>query len=305
LRLRRIGPIITPETHPSLGTNINGPSLIRTPSWIPGRPGKYSLYFGHHQGKHIRLAYADDLSGPWRIRHEGALQLDDTPCHNHIASPDVHVDESRQRIIMYYHGPILSDAKALKDPLTRKYPMLGGQRTLVATSHDGVNFTSNTEILGSSYMRVFHWRGMAYGLAMPGLLYRSKDGLTDFREGPTLFDVNMRHSGIQLHGDRLTVFYSNAGDAPERILASDILLNSDWHSWQPGKAVTVLSPDVVYEGGDLPIGQSIRGAAHSRCRQLRDPFFFEDRCGAYLLYSIAGEMGLGLAESEPSSNPPA
>lgn len=304
MRLRRIGPIITPETHPSLGTNINGPSVIRTPSWIPGRPGRFSLYFGHHQGKYIRLAYADELSGPWHIHHKGALQLDDTPCYHHIASPDVHVDESCQRIIMYYHGPILSDAAASKDTLTQRYPMLGGQRTLVATSQDGVNFTSNNEILGSSYMRVFRWRGLTYGLAMPGLLYRSKDGFTDFQEGPTFFDVSMRHAAVQLQGDKLTVFFSKAGDAPERILASDFLLNSDWHSWQPGDPVTVLSPDTDYEGGDLPIEPSRRGAVHTRCRQLRDPYFFADRCGAYLLYSIAGEMGLGLAEFETSLKPP-
>ena len=46
--------------------NINGPSLIRVPSWVEHPLGKYYLYFAHHKGGSIRLAYADDPSGPWR-----------------------------------------------------------------------------------------------------------------------------------------------------------------------------------------------------------------------------------------------
>ena len=38
--------------------NINGPSLIRVPDWIPNRFGKYYLYFANHRGCEIHLAYA-------------------------------------------------------------------------------------------------------------------------------------------------------------------------------------------------------------------------------------------------------
>ena len=69
------GPIIYPELDASIGTNINGPSLIRVPDWLPDRLGTYYLYFGHHQGKYIRLAYADRLEGPWTIYKPGTLQL--------------------------------------------------------------------------------------------------------------------------------------------------------------------------------------------------------------------------------------
>lgn len=34
------GPIITAATHPSIGTNIQGPSLIETPEWLPNRMGQ-------------------------------------------------------------------------------------------------------------------------------------------------------------------------------------------------------------------------------------------------------------------------
>jgi len=34
-------PIISPDLHPSIGVNIQGPSLIRAPDWIEGRRGDY------------------------------------------------------------------------------------------------------------------------------------------------------------------------------------------------------------------------------------------------------------------------
>jgi hypothetical protein len=92
-------PIVTPELSASLGDNINGPSLIRVPAWVQKPFGKYYLYFAHHQGKFIRLAYADQLEGPWKIYEPGTLQLKEAgACHDHIASPDVHIDDATPNI---------------------------------------------------------------------------------------------------------------------------------------------------------------------------------------------------------------
>src|SRR4051794_1574319 len=71
-------PIITPQLDASLGPNIQGPSLIRVPSWAPEPLGKYYLYFADHKGSYIRLAYADNLLGPWHIHASGSLQLADS-----------------------------------------------------------------------------------------------------------------------------------------------------------------------------------------------------------------------------------
>ena len=71
-------PIITPQSAPGLGVNINGPSLIRVPEWVDRPLGRYYLYFAHHEGKYIRLAYADDVVGPWQVYDPGALHLDDS-----------------------------------------------------------------------------------------------------------------------------------------------------------------------------------------------------------------------------------
>lgn len=56
--------------------NINGPALIAVPSWVKKPLGKYYLYFAHHKGDSIRLAYAENLEGPWKIHPSGALQLE-------------------------------------------------------------------------------------------------------------------------------------------------------------------------------------------------------------------------------------
>ena len=68
-------PIITPDLHPSIGRNIQGPSVIRVPDWVEHRLGDYYLYFADHKGSYIRLAYANQLTGPWTIHPPGSLQL--------------------------------------------------------------------------------------------------------------------------------------------------------------------------------------------------------------------------------------
>ncbi len=74
-------PIITADMLPGeKGENINGPSLLKTPYWLKNKLGKYYLYFAHHKGKYIRLAYADDLKGPWKIYEPRTLQLKDCRC---------------------------------------------------------------------------------------------------------------------------------------------------------------------------------------------------------------------------------
>src|SRR5438067_646026 len=78
IRVTRLanGPIIGPHLHPSIGVNIQGPSLIRVPDWIEHRLGAYYLYFADHKGSYIRLAYADHVTGPWSIYPPGTLQLE-------------------------------------------------------------------------------------------------------------------------------------------------------------------------------------------------------------------------------------
>jgi hypothetical protein len=112
-------------------------------------------------------------------------------------------------------------------------------------------------------MRLFRWGSWHYALAMPGVMYRSRDGLTGFEDGPTLFTSAMRHSALKLDGDRLSVFFSNAGDFPERILRSVIRLTPDWLGWQASEPEFVLEPELDYEGGHLALEPSRRSHGKS------------------------------------------
>src|SRR5215831_8994742 len=74
----RENPLITLATSPSIGDNANGPTVIRVPSWVEHPLGRYYMYFAHHSGRFIRLAYADSLRGPWTIHEPGVLKVEDT-----------------------------------------------------------------------------------------------------------------------------------------------------------------------------------------------------------------------------------
>ena len=276
-------PIIHLDSAPDLGGNINGPSLIRAPSWLPRPLGKYYLYFAHHNGNYIRLAYSDILEGPWQVYHPGTLRLDQSCCYNHIASPDVHVDEINQQIRMYYHGWVGEEL----------------QRTKVALSDDGINFKARPESLGEPYFRVFRWDGYFYALAMPGIFYRSRDGLTGFERGPTLFTPDMRHSAVRVVGGQAEVFYTNTHDSPERIFHCRIDLSQDWRLWTASEPELVMKPEMHYEGVDLTPQPSKRGAIMGPVCQLRDPAIYEEGGSAYLLYSVAGEQGIAIAQLLP------
>ena len=281
-------PIIGPHMDGRMGDNINGPSLIRIPDWVDDPLGRYYLYFAHHDGRYIRLAFSDQLAGPWKTYEPGTLALEEALFAGHIASPDVHVDPDRQEIRLYYHG---SDT-----------PTGGGgsQATRVAVSADGLHFTALPELLGEPYFRIFRWDGYHYALGMPGIFYRSRDGLGDFERGPTLFTPDMRHTALKRDGHTLEVFYTNAGDCPERILLSSIDLRPDWHDWRATDPVVVLEPELAYEGAELPREPSVRGIVREPVCQLRDPAIFREHGRTYLLYAVAGEHGIAIAEIKSS-----
>jgi hypothetical protein len=280
------------------GNNINGPSLIKVPSWVKAPLGKYYLYFANHQGENIRLAYADDIQGPWRIYHDGTLSKEQCTYLykgeklpvKHVASPDILIDTAKKEIVMYFH--IYSSTDSLKN-----IP----QVTLRATSKNGIDFTPETQILGESYFRVIKLKGDYYAIAKSGNVYRSKDGFKKFEKGPNPFlhiqnPSKIRHVALHLRGNSLYVFYSRVGDLEEHILYSKIDTSEDWTQWQATSPVSILKPEFDYEGVNQPAAISVSGVSKNPVKELRDPAIFEENGKVYLLYSVAGEFGIGIAE---------
>lgn len=320
VRVRRLvdRPIVTSGMDTRMGANIEGPSLIRTPGWLPGRMGRYYLYFADHKGDYIRLAYADRLEGPWRVHAPGSLQLAqsgfptatppvpedveallaaagasrapagtpdiptalDDATLPHIASPDVHVDAANRRIVMYYHGLV----------------SFGVQRSRVAVSENGIEFRSVGGVIAAPYLRVFRHDNYHYAMSMPGLFWRSRDGISDFERGPGLFEADQRHSALRKRGDTLEVYWTRVGDTPERIYLSTVDLRPDWAAWKATPPVEILRPEREWEGAGLPLVPSYRSAVNRSVNQLRDPAIYQEDGRTYIVYAVKGEGGLGIAE---------
>ena len=148
-------------------------------------------------------------------------------------------------------------------------------------------------------MRAFRRGGMIYALAIPGQFYRSPEEFHAFELGPTLFNPRMRHSAVMMRDDELWVFWTQVGEAPERILLSRIDLSGDWHDWKESAAIEILRPERAWEGADAALVTSIRSTAYGHVNQLRDPAIFEENGRVYLLYAVAGESGIAIAEILP------
>jgi hypothetical protein len=323
------------------GANINGPSVIRVPDWIPlerraSPRARYYMYFGHHKGRYIRLAWAESLEGPWRLYNtgrdipegkRGVLDIGDDrklkigqslKIVKHVASPDVHVDHDNKRIEMYFHGPI-----KYKNKLCR------WQKTLSANSLWGLDFSSGIKavVLSSSYLRVFEAAGVLQGLSSSrhytsrttaeslvesaeseycgnqwqGRPARFMDfsGFTQSGVGPfTPARTKIRHLGIYKADNRLHVFFTMKGHAPERILATSVMLNSGcWQCTAPQAApVEILRAKETWEGGAVAPSPSTKGAQFELENALRDPFLFYEDDALYLFYVGGGERAIGLAQ---------
>lgn len=273
-------PIIIPGMDTRMGSNINGPSLIRVPEWVRNPLGRYYLYFGHHRGDYIRLAVANEITGPWHIHSPGVMPLSTSGFSHHLASPEIRIDEAAQQIWLYYHGG---------DELKHQF-------TSIASSSDGLDFTRQHERLMNPYARLFDWQEWVYAITMPGQFYRSPDGLTDWQSGPLLYTPDMRHAAVRVAGDRLQVVHSNRRDCPEALRYSEIDLRPDWTQWQETEPRILLAPERKYEGGNLAPEPSRIGPIDKPVCQLRDPGFYEEDGRLFMIYSVAGEYGLALAE---------
>lgn len=282
-------PLVTADSDDRIGMNINGPSVIRVPDWLDDPLGQYYLYFAHHSGEYVRLAYADDLRGPWEVYSPGTLHLGETRFDGHIASPDVHVDHHAERFRLYFHGccgPFEHTAGEFS------------QVTDVATSPDGINFTIQGETLGNSYFRVWEYDGTYYAVANDGHLYRGEDPLSPFERGQELFPRN-RHFAIRfLDSDTLQIFLTRRGDRPERVQVAIVDLDSPCEEWRadPHPPETVLWPECDHEGANQTISPSEGGSVNGPVQALRDPAIFEEGGRTYLFYTIAGESGIAGAE---------
>ena len=117
------------------------------------------MYFAHHMGRFIRLAYANAVEGPWTVYEPGVLPVETTafyrpqpdPPENlenfytRVASPEIDIDSEHRQLVMWVHGwwtngtmwPV-GEAAARDWARRNGY----GQLTQTTTSSDGLHFTT-------------------------------------------------------------------------------------------------------------------------------------------------------------------
>lgn len=277
------GNIITSELFSKENDNIGTPCIIKTPDWIENKLGEYYMYFSNHDGTTIKLAYADSIEGPWAVV-EDVLNLKDTPCKSHIASPEVLIDQDSKQLKMYYHGNFEA-----------------GQGTLLAISSDGLSFTNIVEEpLCDFYLRVFEYKGTQYGIAKRGnkgaVIYNIDNNFEVLFE----FLPSSRHCHAIVKDDTLYIAYSVMGHTPEHIRLCTIALDEDISNWQVLSDQALLWPTFKYEGADATRVTSQPGSATARygtrIQELRDPFMFDLNGKVHILYVTQGERAIAYAQ---------
>jgi hypothetical protein len=311
-------PLITVLSSPSVGDNLNGPSIIRVPQWVKEPLGRYYMYFAHHKGQHIRLAYADSVRGPWKVYEPGVLKVSKTAffrpqpdpvnspefAYTHVASPEIYVDNAHKKILMWVHGMWTEGQRWPEAPVeARQFLQSHGyaQYTQSAESTDGLNFEMRPAITKQSYLRVFKRGGQFYGMARLGQMLRAKDPSSSFDLGPNPFRGGpyanrVRHVALLPRESAIEVFFSAIGDAPEKILHTAILMTGDWSQWRATSYEDVLTPQAKYECPEMLEAPSEAGEIYGPAKQLRDPALFLEGGKVYLFYTVCGEQGVGGVE---------
>lgn len=273
-------PIVSARRGRPVGANVSGPSLVAVRDQGSGGALSYRLYFAHHRGHSIRLATSGALDGPWLVEAP-VLHLRATPYTDHIASPVVLCDSDSSIWRLYFHGGNGTG--------------LCGQSEAVALSRDGRSFQVHGVDLGRPYWSVFETGGHWYALVMPGTLWESGSGLSDFEPGPMLLPATARHSSVVVVDDLALMFYSRIGDSPEHIRLSVVGVSGPWRFWRSVDVGPVLMPEAEFEGVQVSVRPSRPGECHEPSREIRDPAALIVGKWLYLAYAAGGERALGLA----------
>ncbi len=298
IKIKKLGLIFDPKIIPkNQRKSICNPCLIKTPTWFKNKLGKYYLYFADHKGKFIKLLYSDHLDKGWKFFNKKILQINTKTKYdafNHIASPEVYINNNEKKIYMFTHSHSRSKI---------------GQWTYLSLSKDGLSYISKfDQPLAPFYFRLFKYKKYYYGIVKGGDLWRSKNIDTKYtqcqnllskkKSASTLHNKNrsIRHLGILREKENLYCVFSRIGDCPERIFYTKFHLSKNYSDWKFQKIKEILRPTFPYEGSNLKLKKSKPGDAPKAENALRDPYLFKNKNKTYLIYCVKGEKNFALSE---------
>jgi len=255
---------------------------------------RFYMYYAPHHSEGIGLATAPHPEGPWTpYPGNPIITLDQfSGIRGHISALEILYQPDRGEFLAYPHGSGLKS----------------GQDTVIGKSRDGVHFaeipdapilssdpSGTWEKYGASYLRVFRYRGMIYGIfkseQQHGLV-RSQDGINwDYwRRNPLIKPVaeesefdRIRHTSVMIIQDILYMFYSTYTKPDlscELIKLATWELADDWNNWGELKRWgAVFEPELPWEENNV-----------------RDPFILRYGDTVYMYYVGGNEKGIALAK---------
>ncbi len=297
-KIKRLGIMFDPKILPKKQRgSICNPCIIRTPAWFKKKLGKYYLYFADHRGTFIKLLFSNDLNKNWKFLNKKILNIKSKSkldAYNHIASPEVFINNKEKKIYMFTHSHSRSKI---------------GQWTYLSISNDGINFVKKfNNPLAPFYFRLFKHKNNFYGIVKGGDLWRSKQINFKYKKYQNLItqkvsktnlhnkNKSIRHVGILKKKNYLHCVFSRIGDKPERIFYTKINLHKKFEKWKFQKIKELIRPIFAYEGSNIKLKKSKPGDAPKPENALRDPYLFSDKGKTYLIYCVKGEKNFAICE---------
>jgi hypothetical protein len=271
------------------------PTVLDMAQYMREPVDRFYMYYAPHHSEGIGLATAPHPEGPWKPYPENPIiTLEQFPgIRGHISALEVLPQPEKGRFLGYPHGSGLKS----------------GQDTVIGSSQDGVHFApiQGAPILssdpactweqgGASYLRIFQYRGMIYGIfkseCQHGLV-RSKDGINwDYwRRNPLIEPVaeesefnRIRHTSVIIINDILYLFYSTytaSNLSCEAIKLATWTLADDWNDWEElTRRGVIFGPELVWEENNV-----------------RDPYMLKYGDTVYMYYVGGNEKGIALAKT--------
>jgi hypothetical protein len=104
--------------------------------------------------------------------------------------------------------------------------------------------------------------------------------------------LRVRHPFVLNYQGRHLMFFTRIGDAPERVMMSEMLVHESGMSIDLKGCVEVLRPELEYEGVLHAKVPSIKGRARVPSNAVRDPFVLFEEGEYFLYYSVEAEFGI-------------
>jgi len=270
------------------------PTVLDMSRYLSEPIDRFYMYYAPHHSQGIGLATASHPEGPWTpYPGNPIITLDQfSGIRGHISALEILYQPVGGRFLAYPHGSGLKS----------------GQETVIGSSEDGVNFAEipDAPILssdpagtwekhGASYLRVFRYKGMVYGIfkseQQHGVV-RSQDGINwDYwPRNPLIEPVaaesefdRIRHTSVIIIQDILYFLYSTYTKSDlscEVIKLATWTLTDDWNDWGELKRWgPVFEPELSWEENNV-----------------RDPFLLQYDDTVYMYYVGGNEKGIALAK---------